>query len=95
MMLKTGQTGLTYTVFANDNSGLVGTSISGGSLTLSYAIDASGEANITIRATDSGSLTVDDTFNVTVIEVNDAPVADPQSVATDEDVALPITLTAF
>ncbi|MEJ2261757.1 MAG: hypothetical protein P8X83_08960 [Nitrosopumilaceae archaeon] len=70
-----GATGLTYTVFANDNPGLVGTSISDGSLTLSYTPDAFGEANITIRATDSGLLTVDDTFNVTVLEVNDPPTS--------------------
>jgi hypothetical protein len=71
-----GPAGLAYSVFANDNPSVVGTSISGNILTLSYAPNASGEANITIRVTDTGLLTVDDTFTVTVVEENDPPTAD-------------------
>ena len=71
--IEDGPAGLTYTVFANDNTALVGTSIVGGSLTLAYTADTSGTANITIQATDSSLLTVDDTFLVTVAPVNDEP----------------------
>ena len=57
----------------NDNQGLVEASISSGVLTLSNVADAYGEANITIRATDTGSLFVEDTFNVLLDPVNDPP----------------------
>jgi hypothetical protein len=52
-----------------------------GALTLDYAADRSGTAQLTVRATDSGGLFVESTFTVTVNPVNDAPVnhfADPQ-----------------
>ncbi len=69
---------LTYTVHANDNPGLF-TSLSinavQGTLTLDYAADAVGIAQITVRATDTGipTLSVDAPFTVTVTEVNDTP----------------------
>ena len=86
---------LTYSVFSNSNTGLITTAVNNTSdqLTLSYAADSSGSANITIRATDSGGLTVDDSFTVTVDPVNDIPVftkganqvvdenSDPQSIS--------------
>ena len=70
-----GSAGLTYTVQTNTNTGLVTTSINNSTdvLTLDYVDNASGTANITIRATDTGSLFVEDTFLVTVNAVNDAP----------------------
>ncbi len=80
---------LTLMVEGNDNDTVVGTSLAGTTLTLSYLADQNGVANVTVRATDSGGLFVDDTFVVTVASVNDAPVnAVPGSQTTDEDVPL-------
>jgi hypothetical protein len=75
------------TVQANTNSGLVSTSLVGTTLTLSYAADASGTADITIRGTDTGGEEVDDTFTVTVNAVNDAPTVENPigDVVVDED----------
>ena len=60
---------LTYTVEANTNSALfTSTNINGalGTLTLDYAPDANGSADITVRATDTGFpvLFVETTFTV-------------------------------
>ncbi len=69
-----GAAGLTYAVQSNTNAALfTSTAIAGTDLTLDYAPDANGTATITIRATDSGSLFVEDTFVVTVASVNDPP----------------------
>ncbi|MEQ9425559.1 MAG: BspA family leucine-rich repeat surface protein, partial [Cyclobacteriaceae bacterium] len=67
---------LTFSVESNSNTGLADVSVNNTSdeLTLSLIADSSGSAIITIRATDSGVLTVDNSFNVTVNPVNDAPV---------------------
>jgi hypothetical protein len=43
-------------------------------LDLSFAANQSGTATITVRATDSGGLFVNDAFVVTVLPVNDAPM---------------------
>lgn len=60
-------TTLTYTVFANSNPSLVSTAISGGTnVQITPQADQTGFADITIRATDNGNLTVDDTFRVTI-----------------------------
>ena len=66
---------LTYSVFDNSNSVLVGTSIDPvtGILTLSFAPDEFGSADVTVRATDTGGLAVDTTFTVNVDPVNDRP----------------------
>jgi len=79
----------TLTVEGNTNSGLVSTSLIGTDLTLSYAADANGTADITIRATDADELWVADTFTVTVNPVNDVPiVANPVAdIMVDEDAA--------
>jgi len=66
---------LTYAVTGNTNPGLF-TSVDitdPTNFTLDYAPDANGTANITVRATDTGLLFVEDTFLVTVTAVNDAP----------------------
>jgi hypothetical protein len=83
---------LTYTVVNNTNPGLfAGVNITDPTnFKLVYAADANGTADITIRATDTGGLFVDDTFTVTVNAVNDAPVmdtgGDPFLTPTNEDV---------
>ncbi|MEC7838504.1 MAG: Ig-like domain-containing protein, partial [Chlamydiota bacterium] len=72
--ILTNRDDLTLTVVGNTNRSLVGTALSGNSLTLDYAENQHGVANITIRATDSTGAFVEDTFKVTVSAVNDAPV---------------------
>jgi hypothetical protein len=69
---------LTYTVQSNSNPSLVTVSVDGGTdvLTLSYLTNQNGTADITVRATDSGTLFAEDTFTVTVNAVNDPPTVD-------------------
>ena len=59
---------LTYSIESNTNSGLVTPTIvaADSTLDLSFTASTSGTATITVRATDSGSLFVDDVFTVTV-----------------------------
>ena len=60
--------GLTYTIQSNTNSGLVTATIvpADSTLDLSFTASTTGTATITVRATDSGSLFVEDVFTVTV-----------------------------
>jgi hypothetical protein len=63
---------LIFTVESNSNTALfTSVSVVGQNLVLNYATDAFGTANITVRATDTGTpgLYVEDTFTVTVNEV--------------------------
>ena len=60
-------TELTYAVVSNSNAFLVATSIATGRLNLSINPNNIGTATITVRATDVGGLSVDDTFTVTVL----------------------------
>ena len=71
--VETASGSLTYTVESNDNPILVTATINDSALTLDYQVNQFGTANITVRASD-GELSVDDTFMVTVNEVNDPPV---------------------
>ena len=66
---------LTYTA-SSDNSAVVTTGVSGSILTINEA--GLGSANITVTATDDGSPVLDatDGFQVTVNNVNEAPVID-------------------
>ncbi|MCR9103532.1 MAG: BspA family leucine-rich repeat surface protein, partial [bacterium] len=66
---------LVYSVAANTNPTLVSASIDNATdiLTLSYAPDAFGVADITIQAADTQGLSADTSFTVTVNAVNDAP----------------------
>jgi hypothetical protein len=78
---------LTYTVIGNTNPGLFSaTTINGaaGTLTLSYAANANGASNITVRATDTGTQFVETTFTVTINAVNDAPVLGANSLSIDQ-----------
>ncbi len=61
-----GTSWLSLSVSNNTNPSLVTASVSGGTLNLSYAPDATGTAAITLLATDLAGATIDDTFNVTV-----------------------------
>ena len=67
---------LTYTITNNTNAGLfTSTAIDAvaGTLTLDYAADQNGTADITVRATDTGGEWIESSFTVTVNAVNDAP----------------------
>ena len=79
---------ITKLVSANDNTALVTTSVVGNNLTLDFQASQSGVANITIRAT-SNSVTVVDSFVVTVTAPSAAPVitqgAGPLPVTMSED----------
>lgn len=70
-----GAAGLTYSVTTNTNSALVSTSVdnTANTLTLSYAANGNGTADVTVQALDSGGKTVTSTFTVTVNAVNDKP----------------------
>ena len=83
--VDTGDT-LTYTAVSSDDN-LVTATISGSTLTLDYQPDANGSATITVVATDSGGLTVGDSFDVTVTAVNDGPTVENPlpDVDVDED----------
>ena len=62
--------GLTYSIESNTNSGLVTATIvpADSTLDLSFTASTHGTATITVRATDSGSLFVDEVFTVAVNE---------------------------
>ncbi|HAW78384.1 MAG TPA: hypothetical protein DCX27_00825, partial [Balneola sp.] len=64
---------LIYTIEVNDNPTLVTATISDSALTLNYQTNQFGVANITVRASD-GELFTEDSFVVTINEVNDPPV---------------------
>jgi VCBS repeat-containing protein len=86
---------LTYSIVGNTNIGLfslAGINGTTGQLSLGYAADMNGAAQISIRATDPSGLSVDTLFTVTVTAVNDAPVmqANNGMVATG---AIPGTIT--
>ncbi|WP_157464725.1 BspA family leucine-rich repeat surface protein [Balneola vulgaris] len=70
---ETASGALAYTIVLNDNTTLVTASIVGNTLTLDYHTNQFGVANITVSASD-GELSVDDSFIITVNEVNNAPV---------------------
>ncbi|MBN2477368.1 MAG: cadherin-like domain-containing protein [Pirellulales bacterium] len=66
---------LTYSVTANGNPGLVETAVFGSTLRLTFVADRNGVAQITVRATDSESLWVEDSFTVTVVSAEPVPQA--------------------
>jgi len=84
---------LTYAVVGNTNPALFGAvTVNGvaGTLTLDYAPDAFGTADITVRATDTGGAFVETTFTVTVNPLNDAPVAVDDAYTVTEDATLSV-----
>ena len=87
---------LVYTITMNSPAGIVTATIdTDDTLDLSFAADAFGAANITVRATDPDKQFAEDTFTVTVTPVNDVPRFDPidnQEVLEDSGMAdVPIT----
>jgi hypothetical protein len=74
-------TTLSYSVFDNSNPSLVSASITGGTnVQITPQANQTGFADITIRATDNGNLTVDDTFRVTITKQVDLVASVVESV---------------
>lgn len=73
--VEDGGAALVYTIESNTNPGLFTLATISGSnvLTLDYATDKSGTADITVRATDSGGLFIDESLTITITGINDAP----------------------
>jgi hypothetical protein len=83
---------LTYSVVAGPAHGVL--SGTAPNLTYTPAANYNGPDSFTFKANDG---TVDSniaTISITITPVNDAPVANAQSVTTNQNVAIPITLTA-
>jgi VCBS repeat-containing protein len=83
---------LTYSILTMPQHG----SLSGSAANRTYTPDANyhGSDSFIFQADDGKGGTSAATISLTINSVNDAPVASPQQVATDEDTALPITLSA-
>ncbi|GEM_PF-6316108 len=66
---------LTFSIESNSNPSLVTAQVDNGTdtLTLDFLLNQHGSTEITIRATDSGALWVEESFMVTVTPVNDPP----------------------
>ncbi|HYW78151.1 MAG TPA: GEVED domain-containing protein, partial [Thermoguttaceae bacterium] len=64
---------LTYEVVGNTNDTLVGTTIVDATLTLAFAPNQNGTAELSVRATDSGGESVEQSISVKVNSINDAP----------------------
>ncbi|QUG93082.1 tandem-95 repeat protein (plasmid) [Pseudomonas putida] len=70
-------------------------SISGSTLTFTPAANWNGSTSLTFRAQDSsGAWSAPATVNITVVPVNDAPVAQPKTLTISEDTPGSVTLTA-
>ncbi len=83
---------LTYTVVTQPASGTL--SGSAPNLTYNPAANFNGSVSFTFKVNDGTVDSAAATVSITVMAVNDAPVANAQSVSTAEDTAKAITLTA-
>lgn len=82
---------LSYEIATGSSSGAL--SGTGASWTYTPGADFHGADAFTFRVTDGALVSAEATVTITVNPVNDAPVADAQSVETAEDGAVQITLT--
>ena len=82
---------LTITSVSTPGSGTA--TISGSTIVYTPDPNYNGPDSFTFTANDGNQDSAIATISITVNPVNDPPVANNQSVSTDEDVALPITLT--
>jgi len=82
---------LTYTVVTPPSNG----TLSGTAPDLTYTPDPDyfGDDSFTFTVNDGESTSEPATVSITVTEVNDPPVANPQNVTTEENTAVDITLT--
>ncbi len=77
----------------NGNIGLVGTG-STRTINLTPVSNVSGSTTISIKVNTPSGRTVTDTFDLTVLDVNDPPVANSLSIFTDEDTNIGVILSA-
>lgn len=82
---------LTYSVVTPPAHGTL--SGTGPNLTYTPALNYNGSDSFTFRVNDGNTNSADATISITVTPVNDAPIANNQSVSIVEDVPTPITLT--
>ncbi len=68
-----------FTIVTNSNPSLVTPTLNNGSLVLEFAPDSFGISTLVIRATDNTGKTVQDSFDVNVAAVNDAPRTRPET----------------
>ncbi len=54
-----------------------------------------GTVTVTVIATDAKGLSASDTFNINVVNVNDAPVAVDTTATTDEDTAVTVDVASL
>ena len=84
--------GLTYQIILQPaNGSLIGTAPN---FTYQPNTDFNGTDSFTFRVNDGTTNSTDTTVSITVAAINDTPIADSQSVSTDEDANNAITLTA-
>ena len=83
---------LTYTIVAQPAHGAV--TLADNVATYTPALDFNGTDTFTYKANDGTADSNIATVTITVTPVNDAPVAEDQSVTTEEDTAIDITLVA-
>ncbi|MEO0453946.1 MAG: Ig-like domain-containing protein, partial [Verrucomicrobiota bacterium] len=87
---------LTYSILSNSNQELVSgvpDSVAG-TLLLEFGENKNGQSTLLLRVEDTGGLFTEVPLEITVNAVNDAPVADDLALVTDEDVAIPFSLSA-
>ncbi|MGA1842897.1 MAG: tandem-95 repeat protein, partial [bacterium] len=86
--------GLTYSIVANGTKGIaVITNASTGTFRYTPNKDMNGADSFSFKVNDGKIDSNTATITVNITPVNDAPVADSQSLATDENIALTINLT--
>jgi hypothetical protein len=87
-------TPLTYTLVNGPTNGSAsGFNTNTGALTYTPNTNYTGSDTLTFRVSDGTNVSALASVSITVTPVNDAPIANNQSVTTPEDTALPITLT--
>jgi len=85
---------LTYILVSGPaNGALSGFNTNTGALTYTPATNYNGADSLVFRVADGTTNSAVATISITVTPVNDAPIANHQSVSTPEDTALPITLS--
>jgi len=86
-------TTLTYSIVAQPQHGSL-SAVAGNQVTYTPAANYSGSDSFTFKASDGTSDSNTATVSITVTAVNDPPIAQGQSVTTDEDTSKEITLVA-
>ena len=85
---------LTYTVLSGPSHGQLTLATGTGAFTYTPDANFNGSDTFTFRVNDGSANSNIATFSITVVAVNDAPVADPGSVTTNEDTTLTGAVTA-